>query len=72
MAVNSLDGAFSILSFGDLCEPDLAYVEQALGSLQVEKESEVALATLAFDRLWSSALNPADSVELLGEVLDRY
>jgi transcriptional regulator with XRE-family HTH domain len=70
-AHQGLDGPFSILSFGDLGEPDLAYAEHALGATQVDKETEVARVTLAFDRLRSAALSPAESVELVSEVLDR-
>ncbi|GAA1250233.1 helix-turn-helix transcriptional regulator [Pseudonocardia aurantiaca] len=66
-----MDGGFSILSFGHLGEPDLAYAEHAFGATQVEKEIEVGRATLTFDRLQSAALSPADSVKLVGEVLDR-
>jgi transcriptional regulator with XRE-family HTH domain len=70
-AHQGMDGAFSILSFGELEEPDLAYAEHALGATQVDKEIEVARATLAFDRLRSVALSPAETAELVGEVLDR-
>ena len=59
---------FFILSFGDLGEPDMAYVEHALGAVNVEKEADVARARLAFDRLRSDALSPADSLALIEAV----
>jgi len=70
-AHQGMDGGFSILSFGDFGEPDIAYAEHALGATQVEKESEVGRATLVFDQLRAAALSPADSAELVGEVLER-
>ena len=66
-----MDGAFSILSFGDLDEPDIVHIEHPLGSTQVDKECEVSRATLMFDRLRSTALSPADTIALVEGVLDR-
>jgi transcriptional regulator with XRE-family HTH domain len=56
---------FTVLGFGDLGEPDLAYVEHALGALMMDKEADVARARLGFDRLRSDALSPADTLALL-------
>ncbi len=61
---------FIVLSFGDLGEPDLAYVEHALGAVLFEKAADVASATLEFDRLRSDALPPAESLALLRRVAD--
>ena len=60
-----LDGSFSVLSFGELGEPDIAYVEHVNGAVHVEKEEEVARATMAFARLRSEALSPACSVPVI-------
>ena len=57
-AHQGLDGSFTILSFGDYDEPDLVYAEHAVGSTQTDKETEVARATLAFERLRAAALSP--------------
>ncbi len=62
--------AFTVLSFGDLGEPDLAYVEHTLGALYLEKEEDVARATLFFDRLRSEALGLAESAALIRRVAD--
>lgn len=56
---------FTVLSFGELGEPDLAYVEHALGALYLEKVADVARAKLGFDRLRSDAMSPADTQALL-------
>jgi hypothetical protein len=56
---------FSILNFGDLGEPDMAYVEHALGALSLDKDGDVARARLTFERLLSDALDPAESLALV-------
>lgn len=61
----------TVLSFEVLGEPDIAFVEHALGTLQLEKEADVDRARLAFDRLRSDALSPADSLALVRQVADR-
>ena len=63
-----INGAFTILSFDGLGEPDLAYVEHPVGAVHIEKEEHVARARLVFDHLRSVALSPADSVALVEQV----
>ncbi len=67
----SLASGFYVLSFGDLGEPDMAYVEHALGATLVEGEREVALARKKFDQLRSMALSPAASLALVREAAAR-
>ncbi len=62
------DGNFTLLSFDELGEPDMAYVEHAMGAVHLEKEDEVARGRLVFDHLRSAALSPADSVALVERV----
>lgn len=57
-----------MLSFGDLGEPDMAYVEHALGATHLEGEKDVGLARIQFDQLRTLALRPADSLALLRDV----
>jgi Domain of unknown function (DUF5753) len=64
-----MDGAFTVLSFDGLGEPDMAYVEHPMGGVHIEKEEDVARARLVFDHLRSAALGPADSVALVERVL---
>ena len=59
---------FMVLSFGDLGEPDIAYVEHALGAVHLEKEPEVRLARLKFDQLRTRALAPTESREFIQQV----
>jgi transcriptional regulator with XRE-family HTH domain len=61
----ALTSVFTVLSFDHLGMPDMAYVEHPMGAMHMEKEAEVAAATLVFDQLRSIALSPADSVALV-------
>jgi transcriptional regulator with XRE-family HTH domain len=61
----ALPSGFMILNFGDLGEPDMAYVEHSLGALSLDKEGDVARARLTFERVLSDALDPAESLELI-------
>jgi transcriptional regulator with XRE-family HTH domain len=64
----SLASGFMILSFDDLGEPDMAYVEHALGATHLEKEPAVTLARVKFDQLRSRALGQAESQEVIRRV----
>jgi hypothetical protein len=64
----ALGSGFVVLSFGDLGEPDMAYIEHALGFTHFEKGPAVARARLVFDQLRSLALPPAESVALIKRV----
>jgi hypothetical protein len=59
--------AFTILSFDHLGEPDIVYVEHAVGAIQLEKDADVSRARMVFDRLRSAALDPDESVARLRE-----
>jgi hypothetical protein len=62
---------FTILQFDSIGEPDIAYVEHSLGSMIIDKKSDVANARLLFDRLRSAALSPADSVTVISQLAER-
>jgi hypothetical protein len=64
----ALASGFLVLSFGNLGEPDMAYVEHALGATILWKEPDVTLARLKFDRLRTLALNPRESRDLIRRV----
>jgi hypothetical protein len=61
----ALASGFTVLNFGDLGEPDIAYVEHALGAVQLEQDEDVSMARLKFDQLRSLALAPAASQALI-------
>ncbi|MGI5125607.1 helix-turn-helix domain-containing protein [Pseudonocardia sp. CA-107938] len=64
----ALASGFTVLSFGELDEPDMVFVEHALGAAFVEDERGVAMARRKFDQLRTLALNPADSLDLLRDI----
>jgi hypothetical protein len=66
-----LGSGFIVLNFGDLGEPDIAYVEHALGALFLEKEEDVTRARLAFDRVRADALAPAESLDLIRRLAEQ-
>ncbi len=67
----AMGSGFAILSFGDVGEPDLAYVEHALGALLFEKKHDVERAILSFDRLRSDALGLDDSLALIRRAVEQ-
>jgi len=64
----SATGAFIVLSFEELGEPDIGYVEHPMGSIHIEKAEDVARGRLVFDRLRSRALSPEESAALIERV----
>jgi transcriptional regulator with XRE-family HTH domain len=68
-AHGGLGSGFVILHFGDLGEPDMAYVEHALGATHLVKEPDLDRARLVFDQLRALALTPIDSIAFIGRVL---
>jgi transcriptional regulator with XRE-family HTH domain len=60
-----LASSFTILNFGELGEPDMAHVEHTIGALMLDKAAEVDRARVAFKRVLSDALDPAESLALI-------
>ena len=58
-----------MLSFGDLGEPDLVYVEYHMGAMYIDKPELVARSKTAFDPLLSDSLTPAESVALVEKAI---
>ena len=63
--------AFTVLNFGDLGEPDIAYVEHTLGALILDKEGDAARARLTFDRVRADALDPAESLAMIRRLAEQ-
>jgi transcriptional regulator with XRE-family HTH domain len=57
----AMDGAFEILGFPEVPDPDVVYQENHLGGLYHEKLEEVDRYTLMFNQLIAQALNPGES-----------
>ncbi|MQA10412.1 MAG: helix-turn-helix domain-containing protein [Pseudonocardiaceae bacterium] len=60
--------AFTILSFPDAEDRDIAHIAHVAGSVQLEKAEQVSTCTLRFDRLRTEALTPSASAELIERV----
>lgn len=65
-----MNSAFTVLSFPDADDADIAYVEHVGGSLQLEKVEQVRTARLVFDQLRVEALTADDSVAMLARLAD--
>ncbi|TQM10801.1 helix-turn-helix domain-containing protein [Pseudonocardia kunmingensis] len=63
-----INGAFTVLSFDGLGEPDVGYVEHPVGSVHIEKSEHVERARLVFGHLRSVALSSPESVALVERV----
>jgi hypothetical protein len=61
----ALASGFAILHFGAIGEPDIAYVEHALGAVTLDKGSDVAQAKRSFEAVLAHALDPDDSLALI-------
>ncbi|RAY11837.1 transcriptional regulator [Actinomadura craniellae] len=66
-----LDGRFTILSYPDPADPDIAYVEGTMGDVYLESASETGQHRERFDRIAGSALSPADSIRLISEAAEE-
>jgi transcriptional regulator with XRE-family HTH domain len=67
-AHHGVTGAFTILSFEGLGEPDIGYVEHPMGAVHIEKAEDVARGRLVFDHLRALALDPDESAALIERV----
>lgn len=63
-----LDGAFTIVGFPAPSDRDVVWVENLNGGLYVEREEEIALYGLVFDRLIAAAMSSKDSAALISRV----
>jgi transcriptional regulator with XRE-family HTH domain len=61
----AMDGAFRILGFPEPGDPDVVYLENQIGSLYLEEESEIERYTLMFSHLIAKALDPDESQRLI-------
>lgn len=60
-----LDGRFTILSYPDAVDPDIAYVEGTMGDVYLESAQETEQHRVRFDRITAAALSPEASAHLL-------
>lgn len=60
-----LDGRFTLLSYPDPADPDVAYVEGTMGNVYLESAEEIGQHIERFSRLTTAALPPEESVQLI-------
>ncbi|GAA3952312.1 helix-turn-helix transcriptional regulator [Actinomadura viridis] len=65
-------GSFIIMTFPDQTDRPVVYMETLAGDLYLERESEIEVCTIAFERLCASALSREDSLALIAEVIEEY
>jgi len=63
------NGAFEILEFPGLADPDVVFMENFTGSLYIERETDVYRYSLVFDHLRAKALDPDNSRRLITEAI---
>jgi len=62
-------GAFTLLRFGDLDLPDIAYLEQLLNAVYIDRRDQVECYALLLERLAVEALTPDDTTRMLHQLL---
>lgn len=65
--VNPISG-FRILTFRDLRDPTIVYVEHLTGALFLEREEEIHRYRLVFDHLRAEALGKRPSIDLITRI----
>ncbi|GAA4206116.1 helix-turn-helix transcriptional regulator [Streptosporangium oxazolinicum] len=66
-----LEGAFTVLSFAEDVDPDVAYVEGTAGDVYVESTEQVERYKVAFGRIYDAALPPEESLGLIADTKEH-
>lgn len=66
-----LEGAFTLLSFAEDVDPDVAYVEGTAGDVYVEGTEQVERYEVAFGRIRDAALPPEESLGLIADTKEH-
>jgi hypothetical protein len=67
-----MDGAFSIIRFPEINDPDAVYLEHPTADIYLEKQENIHRYTLLFDHVKAAALNPTDSVAFITEIAKEF
>lgn len=68
----AVNGPFEVLTFPDLDDADLVYVESHLGEIYLEKERDVEVYERMFDDLAGMALTPEQSMALAATFMQDH
>ncbi|KRV48532.1 DNA-binding protein [Wenjunlia vitaminophila] len=63
-------GSFTLLTFGE--GPDIAYADAATSGLLIDSTAEVVEVVAVYERLRAAALNPDESLSMIGRVMEGY
>jgi transcriptional regulator with XRE-family HTH domain len=66
-----LDGDFTIYMYDSISDPDVVYLETAVGEAYVEDPGQTKLYRWIFDQLRELALDPEESIRVLKAVRDQ-
>nr|MDT0663687.1 helix-turn-helix transcriptional regulator [Micromonospora sp. DSM 115978] len=66
-----LGSTFAILGFPDSGDHDVVYIEEAAGSLYLERPSEIRRYRSTLDHLLAAALRPDQSVEMIAHIVEE-
>ncbi|WP_462189179.1 MULTISPECIES: helix-turn-helix domain-containing protein [unclassified Frankia] len=67
----SLGSTFSILGFPESGDNEVVYIEEAAGSLYIERPSEVRRYRVKLDHLLAAALRPEESIQMILSVAEE-
>jgi hypothetical protein len=67
-----MDGAFSIIRFPEIADPDVVYVEHPTADIYLEQPENIHRFTLLFNHLKADALNPTESMAFITEIAKEY
>ncbi len=65
-----MHGAFAIMDFHDLADPELIYIENMTGALILEGEADLKGYSTMFEHLRAAALDPAASCRMIAQIID--
>jgi transcriptional regulator with XRE-family HTH domain len=66
-----LGSTFAILGFPDSSDHDVVYIEEAAGSLYLERPSEIRRYRSKLDHLLAAALRPDQSTEMISQIVEE-
>jgi len=66
-----LGSTFSILGFPDSGDHEVVYIEEAAGSLYLERPSEIRRYRVKLDYLMASALSPEESIQMISSIAEE-
>ena len=67
-----LDGRFTVLSFPDPADPDVAYVEGTMGNVYLESSEATGQHRNRFEQITKSALSPVESIRTISQAAEDF